>query len=64
MGDHRLDSTPTMLGKRTLPLHALRPPISGLRPGRNQRLKGWFSFYQGVDIVGELQRLQELGWDR
>ena len=32
--------------------------------GEPQRLMGWFSFYKGVDIVGELQRLQDLGWYR
>ena len=40
------------------------PQFPDCAPGETQRLKGWFSFYQGVDIVGEIHRLQDLGWDR
>ena len=40
------------------------PQFPDCAPGETQRLKGWFSFYQGMDIVGEIQRLQDLGWDR
>lgn len=32
------------------------------QPGETQRLKGWFSFYQGTDIRSELNRIELTGW--
>ena len=40
------------------------PKFPDCKPGEKQILKGWFSFYKGVDIVGEIQRIQNLGWNR
>jgi len=31
-------------------------------PGETQRLKGWFSFYEGDDIETELKRIDATGW--
>ena len=33
------------------------PKFPDCPPGATQRLKGWLSFYQGVDIIGEFNRL-------
>ncbi len=33
-------------------------------PGASQRLKGWFSFYEGDDIATELKRIDATGWQR
>lgn len=40
------------------------PKFPDCKPDEQQVLQGWFSFYEGVDIVGEIQRIQELGWNR
>ena len=40
------------------------PKFPNCEPGDKQILKGWFSFYEGVDIVGEIQRIQNLGWNQ
>lgn len=31
-------------------------------PGQTQAVYGWFSFYQGKDIKGELERIDKTGW--
>jgi len=31
-------------------------------PGETKRVQGWFSFYSGTDIEGELQRIEATGW--
>lgn len=31
-------------------------------PGESQRLRGWFSFYEGDDIEAELKRIDAVGW--
>jgi len=31
-------------------------------PGEARRLRGWLSFYEGNDIEGEFQRIEQTGW--
>ena len=31
-------------------------------PGETRWLRGWFSFYRGVDIIGELERIEASDW--
>lgn len=40
------------------------PKFPDCKPSEKQTLQGWFSFYEGVDIVGEIQRIQKLDWNR
>lgn len=44
-------------------LHA-DPRFPDCKPGETQRLKGWFSFYEGRDIEAELRRITATGWRR
>ena len=44
-------------------LHA-DPKFPDCKPGETQRLKGWFSFFQGTDIEGEFQRIKKTGWHK
>jgi hypothetical protein len=38
------------------------PKFPDCQPGETKRLRGWLSFYEGVDIVGEFQRIDATGW--
>lgn len=38
------------------------PQFPDCAPGETKRLKGWFSFYEGDDIQGELKRIDSTGW--
>lgn len=40
------------------------PQFADCEPGQTQRLRGWLSFYEGKDIDTELQRIEELDWQR
>jgi hypothetical protein len=44
-------------------LHA-DPKFPDCVPGATQRLKGWLSFYEGVDIEAEIARIESLRWDQ
>jgi hypothetical protein len=39
------------------------PKFPDCEPGQTVRLRGWLSFYEGVDIDGELARIRDTGWD-
>ncbi|MCA9061336.1 MAG: hypothetical protein KDA85_22635, partial [Planctomycetaceae bacterium] len=38
------------------------PKFPDCPPGESRYLRGWFSFYEGNDIDGELQRIEQTGW--
>lgn len=38
------------------------PQFPDCPPGETQRLRGWLSFYEGSDIEGELNRIDQLDW--
>lgn len=38
------------------------PQFPDCTPGETKTLRGWFSFYEGDDIRGELHRIDEQGW--
>lgn len=38
------------------------PFIEVCQPGQKIVLHGWFSYYEGTDIEGELERIDSLGW--
>lgn len=38
------------------------PKFPDCAPGETQWLRGWFSFYKGTDIEGELSRIEATGW--
>ncbi len=38
------------------------PQFPDCAPGETKRLRGWLSFYEGTDIEGELQRIEQLDW--
>ncbi len=38
------------------------PKFADCPPGETVRLSGWFSFYAGSDIKGELKRIEATGW--
>ncbi len=42
-------------------LHA-DPEFPVCKPGQRHELAGWFSFYEGEDIEGELARIDALQW--
>lgn len=42
-------------------LHA-DPKFPDCQPGATQLLRGWFSFFEGEDIMAELQRIEKTGW--
>ena len=42
-------------------LHA-DPKFPDCKPGQTQRVRGWFSFYQGTDIDAEFERIEQTGW--
>ncbi len=38
------------------------PKFPDTEPGQTQTLYGWFSFYEGMDIEAELERIESTGW--
>lgn len=38
------------------------PKFPDCPPGETQRIRGWFSFYEGDDIDAELKRIEASGW--
>lgn len=38
------------------------PKFPDCAPGETKKLKGWLSFYEGVDIIGEFKRIDATGW--
>ena len=38
------------------------PQFPDCAPGETKYLRGWFSFYEGADIQGELDRIEGTGW--
>ena len=38
------------------------PKFQDCAPGETKSLKGWLSFYEGVDIIGEFERIDATGW--
>jgi hypothetical protein len=38
------------------------PKFPDCAPGETKFLRGWFSFYEGTDIQGELDRIEATGW--
>lgn len=38
------------------------PQFADCDPGETKTLRGWFSFYEGEDIEGELRRISDVGW--
>ena len=38
------------------------PQFPDCPPGETRRLRGWLSFYEGTDIEGELNRIEQLDW--
>jgi len=39
------------------------PKFPDCDPGQTVRLRGWLSFYEGMEIEGELERIGKLGWE-
>ena len=40
------------------------PKFPDCAPGQTQHLRGWFSFFEGTDLDGELARIEGTGWRR
>lgn len=38
------------------------PKFPDCQPGETEYLQGWLSFYQGTDIDGEIERIDQTGW--
>jgi hypothetical protein len=38
------------------------PKFPDCGPGETRSLRGWLSFYEGIDIKGELRRIEASGW--
>jgi hypothetical protein len=38
------------------------PKFPDCPPGETKRLRGWLSFYEGTEIQGEFQRIEQTGW--
>jgi hypothetical protein len=49
-------------GNAPVPCMHSDPKFPDCRPGETQRLRGWFSFYDGTDIQGEFKRIEATGW--
>jgi hypothetical protein len=39
------------------------PKFPDCEPGQTVRLVGWLSFYEGLEIDAELERMKKVGWD-
>lgn len=51
-------------GNQKCPCLHSDPVFPDCPPGETKRVKGWFSFYTGTDIEGELNRIDKLGWQK
>ncbi len=51
-------------GNKACPCLHSDPKFPDCDPGQTQRLVGWFSFYEGHDIQGELKRIDDTLWYR
>ena len=49
-------------GNEACPCLHSDPQFPDCEPGQTQRLVGWLSFFEGRDIEGELQRIDDTGW--
>jgi hypothetical protein len=49
-------------GNADCPCFHSDPKFPDLEPGEIKRLKGWLSFYEGMDIEAEFKRIEETGW--
>ncbi|MCA9017494.1 MAG: hypothetical protein KDA77_19380 [Planctomycetaceae bacterium] len=51
-------------GNQKCPCLHSDPIFPDCPPGETVRVQGWFSFYTGTDIDGELKRIDALGWQK
>lgn len=49
-------------GNENVPCLHADPKFPDCPPGATVRLRGWLSFYDGADLEGELQRIEQTGW--
>lgn len=49
-------------GNPVMPCCHSDPQFKDCAPGESQSVYGWFSFYEGEDIQGELIRIDKTGW--
>lgn len=49
-------------GNEKCPCFHSDPKFPDLEPGQSHRLRGWLSFYEGMDIKAELKRIEATGW--
>ena len=49
-------------GNEQCPCFHSDPKFPDLEPGRQARLRGWLSFYEGSDIQAEFRRIEATGW--
>jgi peptidoglycan/xylan/chitin deacetylase (PgdA/CDA1 family) len=40
------------------------PQFPDCAPGETARLRGWLSFYEGIDIEAEFERIEKTGWQK
>lgn len=51
-------------GNEKVPCLHADPKFPDCAPGQAVHLRGWLSFYEGIDVSGELQRIDQTGWRR
>jgi hypothetical protein len=49
-------------GNERCPCFHSDPKFPDLEPGQTYRLRGWLSFYEGMDIEDEFERIEATGW--
>ena len=49
-------------GNERCPCFHSDPKFPDLEPGQMHRLRGWLSFYEGIDIEAELERIEQTNW--
>jgi hypothetical protein len=49
-------------GNEKVPCLHADPKFPDCLPGETVHLRGWLSFYEGTDLDGELQRIEQTGW--
>jgi len=49
-------------GNERCPCFHSDPKFPDLEPGQTYRLRGWLSFYEGMDIEDEFERIESTGW--
>ncbi|MCP4612875.1 MAG: hypothetical protein GY845_29630 [Planctomycetes bacterium] len=49
-------------GNANCPCFHSDPKFPDLEPGEIKRLRGWLSFYEGIDVKAEFKRIEETGW--